>query len=269
MKQLILSLSIILCSTLYSQVSVQELLKCNFRNRDVAAEVNVKEEMDRFNHSINWDRRDGWSTLEEYVERDHIYPNIHPHYRHLSRIINHLDLETLLNPTIGYGAGRVPKFIYAQNKHLKITCVDPNSFNRELMRENFQIRTDVIPPNIRIPAAIKGGACHNLSQFEDNSFDMVFTCQSMMHLPFIAAVHAAKEMARVSKKYVLHIENKNVGPHWYNRVISKPASMHNINYQAIDYEALYRKLGFESLINYEYKDPYTEAIYICYLGKKK
>lgn len=48
------------------------------------------------------------------------------------------------------------------------------------------------------------------NSFEDNSFDIVFTCHTMHHLSNKYPLYAIKEMLRISKKYIVLVEINNL-----------------------------------------------------------
>ena len=78
---------------------------------------------------------------------------------------------------------------------------------RNFKKNNPKITT----PNIDVNAEFIKGFSQKMN-IEDNQYDMVFTMTVMMHQPFIPALLTLCECARISKKYVLHIENKNYDP---------------------------------------------------------
>jgi ubiquinone/menaquinone biosynthesis C-methylase UbiE len=123
------------------------------------------------------------------------------------------------------------------------------------------LASKLIAPNIEVKANVVKAAAQNLP-FEDNSFDLVYTCTLMMHVPYIAAVLAAAEFARVSSKYVLHVEGYHT-----DGIVRNFKSKYN--FLLLDYQRLYEKLGFRMVKEFFYQDPYsTEYDYIVYLGEK-
>lgn len=85
---------------------------------------------------------------------------------------------------------------------------------------------------------------------------------------FNIAVKSALAISRISKRYILHVENKNQGQDWYNMTIIKLAGMSPVNYVGIDYVRLYESLGVKTIKCFEYQDPWTPATFIVYLGEK-
>lgn len=252
-----------------SDAHFNELLKCNLRHDDVSSLCDVQQEIHLYNQALqNESNYESTPKLEQWVD-DYFYPqypNLHVNNQLILDAIKELNLISVCE--VGAGAGKICKYIYAENPHLAITCIEHNSSHLQQMEENFHTRPHVILPNISVPATILKGALPDLHSIPADTFDLVFTCTVMMHIPFIPAVQSAMEIARLSKKYIIHVENKNFGTEWYDMTIVKPASMSPINYQGIDYVKLYEKLGVKTLKYFEYKDPCTPGTFIFYLGEK-
>jgi hypothetical protein len=87
--------------------------------------------------------------------------------------------------------------------------------------------------------------------FENDSHELVFTCTVMMHMPFIAGVLAACEIARVSSKYILHVEGYHT-----DGIVEGFRTPYNL--LIIDYEYLHKKLGLHTLKKFFYQDPYYD-----------
>jgi hypothetical protein len=86
----------------------------------------------------------------------------------------------------------------------------------------------------------------------------------MMHLPFLIAPAVACEAARISSRYVLHIENKNDK---INAAIRGDTS-EIWDGLTIDYKALYDKLGFNCVFYEEVPDPHADCEYVYFLAEK-
>lgn len=265
--RLFILLLMINASIVASEQDFDNLLKCNLSHLDVASCCNVTRELDLYEQALqNESNYAPVPALENWIDVGTTYPTLHPTHQIIIDIVRELDISTLCE--IGAGAGKVSKYLYAQNPNLLITCIEHNSEHLKQMKENFVTRTNVLLPDIKVNATIVKGCLPNLSSIKSNSFDFIFTCTVMMHLPFIPAVKSAIEIHRLSNKYILHIENKNDGNEWYNMAVVKPKELSPINYLGIDYVALYEKLGVKTLKYYEYKDPFSPAIFIVYLGEK-
>ena len=250
-----------------AEAAFDDLFKCNLRNENVSFICNVEHETHLYRQALlDESNYTPISQLEGWLDKEYPYPHVHPGHRILLDTLKELGVSSVCE--LGAGAGKVCKYLYFENPGLNITCVEHNAVHLKQMEENFQSRTHVISPNISVPAQRIKGALPELPNISSNAFDAVFTCTVMMHIPFIPAVLSAMEMVRISKKYILHVENKNQGGDWYSMTVVKPSLMGSCNYQGIDYVKLYEKLGVKTLKYYEYKDPSSPATFIFYLGEK-
>jgi len=244
-----------------------ELLKCNLARRDIAALCNVDYELQLYYKALPQESNyAGVPTLAQWKDVDYTYPSIHPAHQALLDAVAPLNISTVCD--LGAGCGKVSKFLYAANPQLNITCVEHNARHLVQLRENFETNTGVIKPDVTVKAQIIRGCLPDLSFLSSDSYDLVFTCTVMMHLPFIIAVKSAQEIVRISKRYILHVENKNEGNNWYNMTIVNSPGMSPINYIGIDYVRLYESLGVKKVLYFEFKDPATPATFVVYLGEK-
>ncbi|MFZ5953846.1 MAG: class I SAM-dependent methyltransferase [Candidatus Dependentiae bacterium] len=244
-----------------------ELLKCNLPKINVAQLCNVEKELQLYEAALKDESNySGVPTLDGWIDQGYEYPHINPVHQRLLDAVKPLTVESVCE--LGAGCGKISKYIFAQKPHIKLTCVEHDSTHLAQINENFKTRTHIIAPDISVEANIIKGSLHNLPMIAPESFDLVFTCTVMMHLPFIVAVKAAEEIVRISKRYILHVENKNQGGDWYSMTIVKPATMSQANLVGIDYPRLYENLGVKTLIYYEYQDPASPATGVVYLGEK-
>lgn len=268
MKVHILWMVVFIYGMAYSTtVSFEELLSCNLAHLDIARLCNVQQELALYEAALHDESNyQGCASLEEWQDKEYRYPAVHPIHQIILDIVKNLDISSVCE--IGAGCGKVSKYIYAQNASLQITCVEHNKKHNQQIEENFQTRTAVIAPNIKVRATVIKDALPHLSSLASSSYNLVFTCSVMMHVPYIVAVQSAINIVRLSNKYVLHVENKNEGGNWYNMVVVKPATMSSVNYNGIDYVKLYEKLGLKTIKHFEYKDPWSPATVVVYLGEK-
>lgn len=257
----------ITCLLLATSLNAVNLFEFNFQKINPLNKCNISKEMQFYRNNLN--NQSNYlpvAKLNDWVDPDYTYPNIHPYHKLIVDTIDSLNVQSVCD--VGAGCGKVAKYVYANNPNIDLTCVEHCNKHLQQINENFNTNTGVILPNIKVNAQVKKGAVPYLDQFEDNTFDLVYTCTVMMHIPYIPAILAAKELSRITSGYVLHVENKNKGPNWYDKVIIKPSKMSKYNFLAIDYKSVYEALGFETIKYYEFKDPNTPATYIYYLGKK-
>lgn len=263
----ILLIFILASSTRLISCDFKELLQCNLRGWDIATMCNVDQELRLYEDALgNESNYSGVPTLEGWIDKGYEYPRVNPVHQKLLDVTKSLSINSVCE--LGAGCGKISKYIYAEKPNIQLTCVEHDSIHLAQIHENFKTKTHIIAPDIQVEANILKGSLHNLAMLPSNSFDLTFTCTVMMHLPFIIAVKAAEEIVRVSKKYILHIENKNQGGDWYSMTIVKPAIMSNANLVGVDYQRLYEKLGVKTVLYYEYQDPASPATGIVYLGEK-
>lgn len=239
-----------------------ELLFCNESRTGVSDKTDVAAFMEKYFQStktwMNYPTQ--IPDLKGWVDsKGHKWPAIHVAHQHV------VDTYKTYRPSsvceVGAGAGVVAKYVYAASEQkVKLTCVEGSESHLAAMKLNFSGSSDIIAPNIKVNAEVVKAAAQNLP-FADNSFEMVYTCTLMMHVPYIAAVLAACELARVSSKYVLHVEGYHTD--------GIAGFRDNYNLLLLDYESLYRELGFKTIKKFFYQDPYsTEYDYIVYLAQK-
>jgi len=247
--------------------TLKELLTCNLSHKNIAGLCDVDKEIQLYQASLlDESNYKGIARLRGWIDKGYEYPAVNQIHQIVLDMVKKLDVVDVCE--LGAGCGKVSKYIYAQNPLLNITCVEHNKRHFEQIKENFETRTHIIAPNMFVKANLIKGCLPNLSFLPSDKYDLVFTCTVMMHLPFIIAIQSAQEIYRLSKRYILHVENKNEGHEWYNMTVAKPASLSPINYEGIDYVALYEKLGAKTIFYSEVRDASTPATYIVYLGEK-
>lgn len=115
------------------------------------------------------------------VEKKHYFdqydsPDRFLHYYHQIEAVQSTGVHTVLEMGVGN------KLVYDALKRRGLTVTscdfDPN------------LEPDVVSDIRQLP-------------FSDNAFDMVMACEILEHMPFVESKQAMKELARVSKKYVL------------------------------------------------------------------
>jgi ubiquinone/menaquinone biosynthesis C-methylase UbiE len=245
-----------------------QLSKFNVNNIDFK-DINILQEIENYLDNLkNWNIYH-WNT--EIIEKDkYIYPNIHNNIKKIISICERLNLKNILD--VGAGNGKITKYLFQRlNNELeqkcKFNCLEGKNEHINEMKRNFKKNSErITSPNIDVVSNFYNGYSQNM-EFEDSKFDMVFTCTVLMHQPFLPALLSICEIARVSKKYVLHLENKNSN----GAVTCMPLknNMTENNKVGIDFKSIYEYLGFKTLINMELTDPNVDNVtYVLYLGQK-
>ena len=253
---------------------IHELLSCNTAsisfNEDNAPIDKINKDLELYINSLN--KKSNYlthSNLETWIDHRHDYPTVHPHHQKILDVIKEINPASVCE--LGAGAGQVSKYVYAANPEVDLTCVEFAESHYKQMLENFDSRSSVLNPDVKVKANTINASAHNLKNLiDDDSQELVYTCTLVMHLPYLIAISVACEIARISSKYVLHIENPNdiintvsVGD------VKNEGIEHNLNRLTIDYKSLYEKLGFECVFNDTVKDPYADCNYVYFLAKKK
>lgn len=256
-----------LCVSGIKAANFNHLLTCNLKNMDIASICDVKREIALYEQSlVNESNYSGVPQLDGWIDEGFAYPVVHPLHKKILDITKDLAIDSICE--LGAGCGKISKYIYYQKPKIRMTCVEQDAKHLQQIQENFVTKTNIILPDIAVNAQVFKGSMHDLSFLPADNFDLVFTCTVMMHLPFIIAVKAAQEIVRVSKKYILHVENKNQGGDWYSMAIVKPDTMSPVNLVGIDYVKLYESLGVKTIIYTECPYWGTPATAVIYLGEK-
>jgi len=152
-----------------------ELLLSNEAYISVADKLDVAKDL-----SVYFEKLNGWMNYPVQIQdlagwvdaKGHKWPNIHPAHQHV------VDAYKTYRPAsvceVGAGAGVVAKYVYAASEQkVRLACVEGSKIHLEEMRLNFSGESEVIPPNIKVPAEIIQGAAQKLP-FADNSFEMLY-----------------------------------------------------------------------------------------------
>lgn len=83
------------------------------------------------------------------------------------------------------------------------------------------------------------GSIDDLSRFEDNSFDLVFTAGVLLYLPPFKIIGVIKEMKRIAKKFIFSIEKH--GKYYHCETIMGKDREYKVNVHTMNYLKAYRK----------------------------
>ena len=174
---------------------------------------------------------------------------------------------------VGSGPGIVAKYLHSRftdiGREINLNCLE-NSKNRvELMKTNFTHESKIIEPFRDIDAQIIHGNAQDIP-LGDESIDLVYTCTVLQHIPFPANVSAVLEIARVSKRYVLHVEGfhsdgviqtsrSRIGKRLRRRELTR-----------LDLPQMYDDLGFDTIEFSTGIFPYQpEYRFMIFLGERR
>lgn len=253
-------------------MSLRELLNCNLNNVDLFETVGedvINQQVESYQTETDNHRNYPVESpkLSDWYNSD-VYPDINNEVIFiLGCIQNYLPpTEGQIKPRIlegGAGCGKTSKIVYnLLDGNVDLHCVENSDCYYNQMLENFENTT--YPPKITVKATTHLGSIHDLSIYKDRTFDMVYTHTVLMHIPFISAVQSIQELARISDKYVCHVENLNDK----TNCVYPQKAWQPFNKLMINYEKIYNLLGFETLIMKT--DVCADGGHcIYYLGKRK
>ena len=240
----------------------KDMLKCNLSGVNDFPEWVLDEE-----NKLYMDGVGGWrvyecvSTLSGWKSEMYEYPSIHLFHRKVVDTVKSLGINSVCEA--GAGAGVVAKYVYASQKDLNFTCLEGSDKHLSQMRENFNESSGIISPKVTVNVNIVKGILQSIP-FKDNYFDLVYTCSVMMHVPFLMVPKAVLELSRITRRYVLHVENKND----IINTVCMGRQRFPLNRLCIDYERMYKMAGVNTLKYEVFKDPHSESNCIYFLGEK-
>lgn len=240
-----------------------ELLTCNERRLNIAVTVDVAAEIERYFKAGKTERHypDPIVGFPLWIDKNgHDWGNLHAAHQAVVDACIRYKPKTVCD--IGAGSGVVSKYVFAATKGASaITAVESSLEHIETMRRNFSKESTELAPQMNVPAAIIKGFIQNIP-LPDKSQELVFTCTVMMHQPFVAGVLAACEMARISSRYILHVEGYHTAG-----IVRGFREPHNL--LVPDYERLYRLLGFSAIRKDFYRDPHSpDYDYVVFLAER-
>ena len=243
------------------------LLDCNLNNIklvDTLGEEGILNAIESYEKSTNKHRNyiTDSPLLSDWYKDNNEYPDTNWWMKQVLDVIKIYKPNKVLEA--GAGSGKLAKMVYdVLDGDVDLYCIENNKDHYNQMITNFN--TMQYEPKRIIKANLMLGSIHNMPQFEDKIFNFTYTHTVMMHIPFISAIIVASELARVTKDYIYHIENKNVVSCVYP-LPGKLNAIPHFNRLMIDYKKLYTKLGFETK-SYE-ETGKGAGTTICYLGKR-
>jgi hypothetical protein len=239
-----------------------ELLTCNEGRRSIAERIDVAAEIERYFLASKTEAHYPQinPTMKTWVDQRHGWGNLHP--SHQAVVDACLKYRPVSVCDVGAGSGIVSKYVYAAaEKKPGITAVEYSPLHIEMIKDNFNKASQLMPPQMDVPGTIVRALAQDIP-LPDASQELVFTCTVMMHQPFIAGVLAACEIARISSRYVLHVEG------YHTAGIERGFRDRN-NLLVPDFERLYRMLGFRTIQKEFHRDPYsTEYDYVVFLAER-
>lgn len=211
--------------------------------------------------------------LEDWVDHyGHSYATtLHPVQDFVVSRVLQLKVKSVAD--IGSGPGLISKYIYArgleENNQIELNCIENSKIRVALMRENFKSSSTIFPPVLDVPANIFHSDASKIP-LKDQSVDLAFTCTVLQHLPYPYSAKVVEEIARVSSKYVLHVEGFHSDGVIRTRrsKLAKFLTRRELQLPALPY--VYDSLGFDTIEFSTGDFPYqSEYRYYIYLGVRR
>jgi phospholipid N-methyltransferase len=223
----------------------KDLLDCNINREEISkiiSDQEIESELETYHVSIVNNTNyipvsSSVSTLEYWREpyHPHLFPLLINHY---CGSLNCKDICEL-----GAGVGNISKCLKHGYPVCNLTAIEANETNFRLLQNNLINTPMVLEPYGLADIKTLRLSGHNLSSIPDKSFDMVYTCTVLMHIPYLPQLAVICEIARISSKYVMHVENTVAA------TAIGDMKNHYLNTRTTDYPAVYSLLGFKTIRN--------------------
>jgi SAM-dependent methyltransferase len=181
-----------------------DLLKCNLNNVNLIDTIGVDgilKCIDDYSISTNEHRNylTDNSSLSNWYEDGIVYPNVSEYMKPVIDVVKNYKPYSILEA--GAGGGKLSKMVYdLMDGDVDLHCVENNTEHYNQMLKNFNEL--IFEPKRIIKAKTYLSSIDNMSEFEDNKFNLTYTHTVMMHIPYISAILSAKELARDRKSVV-------------------------------------------------------------------
>lgn len=157
----------------------------------------------------------------------------------------HLDGLKILDIGSGLGA---PAFYLARHHQVEITGIDPHAKMVEKAKQSLKKISNSLKGRITFSITESPS---DLKQFSDQSFDLVFSKESILHVPSESKEAFFREMYRVLKKggKLVIKDWMHSSPH-YSLNTKKMMEMDGIAFNlqtAVEYQDLIKKVGFKKV----------------------
>jgi ubiquinone/menaquinone biosynthesis C-methylase UbiE len=173
-------------------------------------------------------REEFWRDIKDSFVVDNI--NMGPKRKKLiAKIVKENNIKSVLE--LGCCSGGNLKAIREVNPDIKIVGFDINEKAIAYAKEVEKIDAEFVV-----------GSIYDLSKFEDKSFDLVFTCAVLVHIPSEKIEDIIKNMKRMSRKFIFNIESNGK-----SRVMTVA---NDVPYAWwTDYVSIYKSLGLQPKIS--------------------
>lgn len=243
---------------------------------DILNDKTLTDELNSFDKSttdqVNYTSKmklENWSFKVNGIDMGDKYQSINAHgipvlVEHIYNIVPTLDVKSILDG--GAGGGMNTKILSTKlDNDTKFYCVENYVKHCEHIEANLGEQYNINKPHVKVNNfEVINSSLHDIP-LADDSVELCFTHAVMSHIPFLPAILAVEELARVSSKYVLHVEQKNS----VNNIVVPGYTKHETNKKCtMNYPKIYEKLGFKEVIYKEVPLGVGNQIMCVYLGEK-
>ena len=180
-------------------------------------------------------REQSWKEIKDYHE--HLVAELQDENANkvsewLARdIFKKLKGKTFLE--LGCGAGRNLLSLHKNIRDINTTGIDINSTAIKVAKKQLE----------KYHSTLLCKSIYELGSFQDKSFDVVFTCGVLMHIPHDKVIDIVKQMHRIAKIAVVHFE------------LDGPSHSFDYHRYPRDYRELYNQIKFNRKITYQVFPP--------------
>ena len=171
----------------------------------------------------------------------------------LEQMFQGIDLENKDMLDIGSGLGGID-FLLAENFNVRVVGVDPLEEAVQQAKDAYEQKKSMLKGTVTFQV-LPADKMTSLAMFADNSFDVVFSRETLLHVPVEQKRAYFKEMFRVLKPsgFIVVVDWTHSTPNYSNE-FKKMMAMDDVSFNLVspkEYEENLKQAGFSSI---EFKD---------------
>ena len=180
------------------------------------------------------------------------------HYS-MEQMFGGLDLNDKKVLDIGSGLGGID-FLIAKQFNANIIGIDPVALLVKKANQGYKLNKQ----NLKgITQFLVPKDLYKLSEFQDNFFDIVFSKESLLHIPVQDKAPYLKEMYRVLKPggKIIIVDWSHSNPDRYSNLLNEMIEIDNLTFHFVtpkDYEKTLSEAGFKNISFRDDTDKYIE-----------
>lgn len=142
---------------------------------------------------IATNRQEFWRTVKDTYHEGNSHDVVYRR-KAFAELVKKNEVTSILE--LGCNSGGNLLYILRDSPKIKAVGLDINDRAIKHGKEVEQNKAD-----------LQVGSIYDLSRFKDSSFDMVFTCTCLLHVPHLKVAGILEEMVRIAKLYTVNIES--------------------------------------------------------------